>query len=122
VQAADHKLKKRDGVPEILLEPTPDIVAGLGAVKPSGQTLVGFAAETDDLIDNALRKLAAKHLDLIVANDVGAPSTGFQHDTNAVTMFTAAGDPVRVDLTDKRAVAGAVIDRIVSLRMVSADR
>ena len=76
VCAADHKLKKRDGIPEIVLEPTPDILAGLGARKPDGQVFVGFAAETDDLVANARRKLAAKRLDLIVANDVGAPPHG----------------------------------------------
>ncbi|MEZ5295569.1 MAG: phosphopantothenoylcysteine decarboxylase [Ilumatobacteraceae bacterium] len=85
--AVDRKIKKHDGVPEIVLEPTPDILAGLGARKPAGQILVGFAAETDDLAANAQRKLTAKHLDLIVANDVGAAATGFQHDTNAVTLF-----------------------------------
>ena len=58
--AADGKLKKRDGIPEIMLEPTPDILAGLGAAKRSGQVLVGFAAETDDLLANATEKLRSK--------------------------------------------------------------
>ena len=113
---ADRKLKKHDGVPEIALEPTPDILAALGARKPAGQTLVGFAAETDDLVANAGRKLAAKHLDLIVANDVGAPETGFRHDTNAVTMLGVGLDPQVVPLADKRTIAAAVFDRIVSIR------
>jgi phosphopantothenoylcysteine decarboxylase/phosphopantothenate--cysteine ligase len=116
VDAADHKLKKRDGVPEITLEPTPDILAGLGAVKPAGQVLVGFAAETHDLIENAQRKLEAKHLDLIVANDVGAARTGFQHDTNAVTLLAPESAPFVVPLADKRTIAAAVFDRIVSIR------
>jgi phosphopantothenoylcysteine decarboxylase/phosphopantothenate--cysteine ligase len=116
VAAADHKLKKRDGVPEIELEPTPDILAGLGAVKPTGQVLVGFAAETDDLEANARRKLDAKCLDLIVANDVGAPNTGFRHDTNAVTMFSDIEPPIRVPLADKRQIAVQVFDRIVAIR------
>ena len=60
VDPADHKLKKHDGPPEIVLEPTPDILAGLGANKPPGQTLVGFAAETDDLERNARSKLERK--------------------------------------------------------------
>jgi phosphopantothenoylcysteine decarboxylase/phosphopantothenate--cysteine ligase len=114
--ATDRKLKKRDGVPEIVLEPTPDIVAGLGASKPSGQVLVGFAAETDDLEANARRKLSAKSLDLIVANDVGAPRTGFGHDTNAVTIFADNQPPFSVPLADKRTIAAAVFDRIVSIR------
>ncbi len=114
--AADHKLKKRDGVPQIVLEPTADILAGLGASKPVGQILVGFAAETDDLEANAQRKLEAKQLDLIVANDVGAPHTGFQHDTNAVTLFAPNSAPLVVPLADKRTIAAAVFDRVVSIR------
>jgi len=114
--AAEHKLKKHDGPPEIVLEPTPDILAGLGATKPEGQVLVGFAAETDDLVSNAERKLVAKHLDLIVANDVGAPATGFQHDTNAVTILSVGSEPEVVPLADKRTIAAAVFDRVVSIR------
>ena len=114
--AADGKLKKRDGVPEIELEPTPDILAGLGAAKRAGQTLVGFAAETADLVANATQKLRAKHLDLIVANDVGAPQVGFAHDTNAVTLLRPDAEPVEIDLASKRDVARAVIDTIVSIR------
>ncbi len=122
VSIADHKLKKRDGVPEIVLEPTPDILAGLGANKPEGQVLVGFAAETDDLAANAQRKLEAKRLDLIVANDVGAPQTGFQHDTNAVTLFAPGAAPFVVPLADKRTIAAAVFDRIVMTHTQSDTR
>jgi len=113
---ATHKLKKHDGVPEIVLEPTPDILAGLGAGKRPGQVLVGFAAETDDLAANATSKLVNKRVDMIVANDVGAPATGFGYDTNAVTIFLADGDPVAVPLSDKRAIAAAVLDQIVARR------
>lgn len=114
--AASQKLKKRDGVPEIVLEPTPDILAGLGAAKRPGQVLVGFAAETDELRSNAESKLAAKHLDLIVANDVSAPDVGFEHDTNAVTLLRPDAEPVEIDLADKRDVARAVVDAIVDIR------
>ncbi len=114
--AADGKLKKRDGTPEIILEPTPDILAGLGAAKRPGQVLVGFAAETDDLLANATEKLRSKHLDLIVANDVSAPLVGFAHDTNAVTLLRPDAEPVEIDLASKRDVARAVIDTIVSIR------
>jgi phosphopantothenoylcysteine decarboxylase/phosphopantothenate--cysteine ligase len=116
IDPTDHKLKKRDGVPRIELEPTPDILAALGANKPAGQIVVGFAAETDDLEANARRKLDAKQLDLIVANDVGADATGFQHDTNAVTILGSKGQKVVVPLADKRTIAGAVFDRVVALR------
>ena len=116
VSAADHKLKKHDGAPEIILEATPDILAGLGAAKPDGQVLVGFAAETDDLVANAQSKLERKQLDLIVANDVGAPSVGFAHDTNAVTLLRPDAKPVEIDLAAKRDVARAVINTIVEIR------
>jgi phosphopantothenoylcysteine decarboxylase / phosphopantothenate---cysteine ligase len=113
---ADGKLKKRDGAPQILLESTPDILAGLGAAKRPGQVLVGFAAETDDLIANATAKLVAKRVDLIVANDVAKPGVGFEHDTNAVTLLRPDAKPVEIDLADKREVARAVIDAIVAIR------
>lgn len=113
---ATGKIKKRDGVPEIVLEPTPDILAGLGDAKRPGQVLVGFAAETDDLIANAQVKLEKKHLDLIVANDVSAPGVGFSHETNAVTMLRPDAEPVEIDLAAKRDVARAVIDTIVDIR------
>lgn len=116
VAPAAGKLKKRDGVPSVQLEPTPDILAGLGAAKHSGQVLVGFAAETADLADNAQSKLVAKSLDMIVANDVGAPATGFGHDTNAVTIFLDGGSAIAVPLSDKRAVAAAVLDQVVARR------
>ena len=116
VSVADHKLKKNDGTPEIVLEQTPDILAGLGASKPAGQVLVGFAAETEDLVANAQAKLERKHLDLIVANDVSAPAVGFAHDTNAVTLLRPDAKPVEIDLAAKRDVARAVINTIVEIR------
>jgi phosphopantothenoylcysteine decarboxylase/phosphopantothenate--cysteine ligase len=103
-------------LPEIILEPTPDILAALGAIKPDGQVLVGFAAETDDLVDNADRKLRRKNLDLIVANDVSAPGVGFQHDTNAVCLLRPDAEPVTISLTDKRSIARAVLDTVVDIR------
>jgi phosphopantothenoylcysteine decarboxylase/phosphopantothenate--cysteine ligase len=116
VAPAAGKLKKHDGPPAIVLEPTPDILAGLGAAKRDGQVLVGFAAETADLRANAQAKLEAKHLDLIVANDVSAPDVGFAHETNAVTLLRPGAEPVEIDLAHKRDVARAVIDVIVDIR------
>ncbi|MGH9133985.1 MAG: bifunctional phosphopantothenoylcysteine decarboxylase/phosphopantothenate--cysteine ligase CoaBC, partial [Ilumatobacteraceae bacterium] len=103
--AADGKLKKHDGVPEIVLEPTPDNLAGLGARKRPGQVLVGFAAETSDLVANAEAKLRAKRLDFVVANDVGAPGVGFGHDTNAVTILRQGAGPRTIEIADKRVIA-----------------
>jgi phosphopantothenoylcysteine decarboxylase/phosphopantothenate--cysteine ligase len=114
---ADRKIKKGDGgVPEIVLEPTHDFLVDLGWGKPAGQVLVGFAAETDDLLDNARRKLAGKNLDLIVANDVSEPGAGFEHDTNKVVILSPSGIEHDGELTDKRAVARAVLDAVVAVR------
>jgi phosphopantothenoylcysteine decarboxylase/phosphopantothenate--cysteine ligase len=113
--AADRKIKKSGGAPEVVLEPTVDILAALGAGKPAGQTLVGFAAETDDLRVNAESKLAAKGADLIVANDVSAPWAGFEHDTNEVVLLSAAG-AIEVPRADKRQIARAVLDAVTTLR------
>jgi phosphopantothenoylcysteine decarboxylase/phosphopantothenate--cysteine ligase len=120
VIAAEGKIKKDLGVPQIVLEPTPDILAGLGASKRPGQVLVGFAAETADLLDNARAKLQRKHLDLVVANDVSAPGVGFQHDTNAVSLVRADGSVHTIELTDKRSIARAVVDTVVEIRGVEA--
>ena len=120
VSAAAGKIKKDSGVPEIVLEPTPDILAGLGARKPAGQVLVGFAAETSDLVANATSKLQRKKLDLVVANDVSAPGVGFQHDTNAVTLLRANGTAISVPLSDKRAIAAAVLDSVYEIHQAVA--
>ena len=115
-QVAGRKLKKQAGVPEITLEPTPDILAGLAARKRPGQTIVGFAAETDEVRKNAAAKLAAKGIDLIVANDVTAPGAGFEHDTNQVVIMDADGTEREVPLADKRAIARAVFDAVTQRR------
>ncbi|MGI8662735.1 MAG: bifunctional phosphopantothenoylcysteine decarboxylase/phosphopantothenate--cysteine ligase CoaBC [Acidimicrobiales bacterium] len=116
VAVAAQKLKKAAGEPQFTLEPTTDILAALGARKRPDQTVVGFAAETEDVVANATAKLAAKHIDVIVANDVAAPATGFGHDTNAVTIVTSAGTTHQVALRDKRAIARAVLDAVVQHR------
>ncbi len=109
---ATSKLSKADGVPDLVLEPTPDILAELGRRRRPGQVLVGFAAETDEVEDRARAKLGAKGVDLVVANDVAAPGAGFDHDTNAVTILGAGGGSTRVGLTSKEAVADAVLDAV----------
>jgi phosphopantothenoylcysteine decarboxylase/phosphopantothenate--cysteine ligase len=117
---ADRKLKKGDGVPDLVLEPTPDILAALGRARPPGQSLVGFAAETastTDLRAYAADKLRRKHLDLIVANDVSAPGVGFEHDTNAVLVLAADGTASEVPLANKRAIAAAILDAVIALRL-----
>ena len=128
---AQTKLHKADGLPELVLEPTPDILAELGRRRKQGgqggrgqgersqggrsQVLVGFAAETDAVTERATGKLTAKGVDLMVANDVSAPGVGFDHDTNAVTILGADGTVTEVPLARKYAIADAVFDRVVAL-------
>jgi phosphopantothenoylcysteine decarboxylase/phosphopantothenate--cysteine ligase len=116
VRVASSKIKKGAGAPEVVLEATTDILAELGARRRPGQVLVGFAAETDDLRSNAAEKLQRKGIDLIVGNDVSAPGVGFEHDTNAVVILGADGSAAEIPLSDKRAVARAILDRIASTR------
>ena len=119
--AAGAKRGKDEGVPDLVLEPTTDILAALGRSRPPGQVLVGFAAETPsgagDLRARALRKLRAKALDAIVANDVTAPGAGFGHDTNAALILEAEGAEGIVEhdvpLTSKRELAAVVLDVVV---------
>ncbi len=110
VSVATKKIKKADGTPQIELEPTEDILAGLGKSKRAGQILVGFAAETNDLIENARSKLLRKGADFLVGNDVSAPGVGFAHDTNAVTILGDDGSTMEVTLRGKDEIARAVFD------------
>ncbi len=114
----DGKWKRAAGPPELTLVPTPDILAGLAARRRPGQVLVGFAAEAlsdSDLVAAAAAKLAAKGVDLVVANDVGAPGAGFGHDTNAVTIVGLHGVVADTGVVTKAAVAEAVVDAAASL-------
>jgi len=114
---ADHKLSKEDGLPELVLEPTPDILTGLVSRRTRGQVLVGFAAETDDVAERGRKKLHRKGVDLLVINDVSAPGTGFDHDTNAVSILKADGRSTEIPLTSKYAVANAVLDSVIAHRI-----
>ncbi len=113
-RARGQKLKKQDAPLRLDLEPTPDILGELGKRK-KGQILVGFAAETHDVVANARDKLAKKNLDLMVANDVGAADAGFGVATNRVTLLTRAGEAEALPLLSKREVADRVLDRVVAL-------
>ena len=107
-----NKLKKRDGVPSVRLEPNPDILASL-----SGATeglIVGFAAETDDLEANALAKLEAKGADFVVANDVSKPGIGFGADDNEVTVFGRDGSRTGIERSSKAVLAERLLDLLES--------
>ncbi len=112
--SATVKLSKEDGTPEIVLEPTPDILAGLSARRRPGQVLVGFAAETHDVMERGRRKLERKGVDLLVVNDVSAPGVGFDHDTNAVVVLGAGRECREIALTTKDAVANGVLDSVIA--------
>ena len=116
--AAPEKIKKHGGVPDLRLVPTPDILAGLGAVR-DGRVLVGFAAETLDadrgLEEEGRRKLEAKGLDLLVVNQVGREGTGFGSDTNLAAIVDRDGGGVPARGWTKAELATAIWDRVAAL-------
>jgi phosphopantothenoylcysteine decarboxylase/phosphopantothenate--cysteine ligase len=99
----------------VLLEPTPDILAILGERKQPGQVVVGFAAETEHVREHAAEKLAAKRVDLMVANDVSAPDAGFEVDTNQAILLYSSGSWEETPLLDKRELAGLILDRVAAV-------
>jgi phosphopantothenoylcysteine decarboxylase/phosphopantothenate--cysteine ligase len=114
-EAAPTKLKKDAGPPKLKLQPTTDILATLGKRK-EGQVLVGFAAEaTEDPEPEGRRKMVEKNLDMLVANVVGRPRTGFGTDTNRAAILTASGEDVPLRDWTKRELAFAICDRLASL-------
>jgi phosphopantothenoylcysteine decarboxylase/phosphopantothenate--cysteine ligase len=110
VSVATEKLKKTEMSAALELERTQDILEAVKRLKHN-QLVVGFAAETQNLIEEAQRKLSTKGLDLIVANDVSRPDAGFEVDTNAVTLVSPEGISV-LPLMSKRSVAEALIQRL----------
>jgi phosphopantothenoylcysteine decarboxylase/phosphopantothenate--cysteine ligase len=112
IEAAEQKLKKTGNAATLTLTQTPDILAELGRRKPAAQTLVGFAAETEHLLDHAKRKLVTKNLDWIVANDITQEGAGFDGDTNIVTLLGALGQEIALPLMTKREVAERVLDAV----------
>jgi phosphopantothenoylcysteine decarboxylase/phosphopantothenate--cysteine ligase len=124
--AAESKLKRKDGIPQVELEAAPDIleaVANLGPVlsgdegpgKMRPKVVVGFAAESRDLIENARIKLQSKKLDIIAANDISATDAGFSVDTNRVTLLHADGRSEALPLMSKSEVAETIINRVAAL-------
>jgi phosphopantothenoylcysteine decarboxylase / phosphopantothenate---cysteine ligase len=113
--AAQQKIKRSKEPLTIRLEPNPDILASAAAEKGT-RLVVGFAAETDHVAENARKKLAAKKADLIVANDVKAEGAGFDIDTNVVTLFARDGRDLPLPKMTKREVAERILDEVVRLR------
>ena len=115
-EVALQKLKKQgDGTLTISLVSTPDVAKRVGEIKKEGQILVGFAAETEDAIENARKKLDSKHLDMIVANDVTLPGAGFDVDTNIASIITR--DKIEsLPIMTKKALADEILSRVAALR------
>ena len=110
-----QKMKRSKDSLTIRLEPNPDILASVAAEKDS-RLVVGFAAETDHVAENARKKLATKNADLIVANDVTAEGAGFDVDTNVVTLLARDGRDLALPKMSKREVADRILDEVVRLR------
>jgi phosphopantothenoylcysteine decarboxylase/phosphopantothenate--cysteine ligase len=116
--AAQKKVKRAKGVPEIKLEPTPDILELVVKERDKQNwplVVVGFAAESEDLVKNARAKLTEKDISLIVANDITAKDAGFSVDTNRVTLVDQGGGVEKLPLASKAHVAEVVLDRVVSM-------
>ena len=114
-EVSPTKIKRTGETLMVELVPNPDIAAALGERKRAGQTLVGFAAETNDVVANAQGKLRRKSLDLIVANDVTMAGAGFDVDTNIITLIDA-GSTRELPLMTKREAADRILDRVLELR------
>jgi len=117
-KTADNKIKKRDGIPQVTLEATEDILAAVSAQKSEKKrpkVTVGFAAESRDLLANASEKLKSKKLELIVANDISASDAGFGVETNRVTLLFADGKQEALPLMSKTEVAETIIERVATL-------
>lgn len=115
---AGQKIKKEGGVPQIELEATEDIlkaVAGLRAEAKRRQVVVGFAAESQNLLENASNKLQSKKLDLIAANDISATDAGFSVETNRITLLFADGRRESLSLMSKTEAAGIIVERVAAL-------
>ena len=119
-EIAAQKIKKQGGADMVIeLTENPDVAATLGRKKRAGQIFVGFAAETNDVLEHAQGKLQKKNLDMIVANDVTLPGAGFDVNTNIVTLITADG-AVALPLLSKDEVAHRILDQILAVRKARA--
>jgi phosphopantothenoylcysteine decarboxylase/phosphopantothenate--cysteine ligase len=120
-QKSENKIKKHAAELTLEFERTPDILSEVSRQRSRGQLLVGFAAETENVSANAQRKLNDKSLDIVVANDVSGDGSGFDSDSNAVTILVR-DNPTSIDvpLTSKLEVANRVLDEVVKLRRSTA--
>lgn len=115
---ADEKIKKDRADMQLALVKTTDTLAALGKIKRAGQTLIGFALETNNELDNAADKLERKNADMIVLNSLRDAGAGFGYDTNKITLVLKNGGPVALPLQSKKDAAEAIVDQILKLRYV----
>jgi phosphopantothenoylcysteine decarboxylase/phosphopantothenate--cysteine ligase len=115
VQRAEQKIKKSNDSITLTLERTPDVLSQVAASRTNGMLVIGFAAETENVVENAKEKLRTKKLDAIVANDVTRPDSGFDSATNAITIVTR-DDDIAFPVLTKREAADRILDVIVQLR------
>jgi phosphopantothenoylcysteine decarboxylase/phosphopantothenate--cysteine ligase len=111
-----HKVKKTATRLSLELDPTPDILAELGQ-KKGDRLLIGFAAETENLIAGARQKLESKNCDMVVANLVNQESTGFESDENEVVLVLRTGETIPLERAPKRAIADRIFDQVMRLRL-----
>ena len=114
--APAKKIKKTAARMPLELEPTPDILAEVGK-KKGDRLLIGFAAETDNMVEEARRKMQQKNCDMVVGNVVSAVGTGFEADDNEVMMVTRTGETIPVSRAPKREVARRILDQMIHLRL-----
>jgi len=113
---ANQKIKKKEQTLTLSLEKTPDILTNVSKHRQDGMLVIGFAAETENVLDNARDKLRSKNLDVIVANDVSRSDSGFDTQTNAITILTRNQEALELPLMSKREAADRILDTIINLR------
>lgn len=117
-QTKDKKIKRRKGIPELVLEPTDDILGLVAEAQDNNgwpELIVGFAAESEDLVENARAKLEEKNLTLVVANDISSPDAGFEVDTNRITLIDAEGGVQELPLMSKIEASEVILQRVIQL-------
>jgi phosphopantothenoylcysteine decarboxylase/phosphopantothenate--cysteine ligase len=115
-QVPPHKLKKTATRMSLELDPTPDILAEVG-LKKGDRLLIGFAAETENLVEEARRKLQSKNCDMVVGNLVGQEGTGFESDQNEVVLVLRTGESIPLSRAPKREIADRIFDQVLKLRL-----
>ena len=111
-----HKIKKTAMRMSLELDPTPDILAELGR-KKGDRLLIGFAAETENLVESARQKLESKNCDMVVANLVNQEATGFESDENEVVLVLCTGETIPLSRAPKREIADRIFDQVMKLRL-----